>query len=190
VFWPTTCGLQLFPRLTGLLSATHAFRTHLEANGVYSDEVDHRVIDDLLETTPAGRKILGLGRMAIDIEMRAPDGRRVEFASIAFSEPAEIKRLAHELRIDAASDLPDLPPDAPRHIVSVTLRTPPGTPRHQSRDHLLRERSPRSVNPLTREVQTARPVSIFGQQQRQCDVHLASEFPMLRVDEQITGEAS
>lgn len=133
VFWPTTCGLQLFPRLTGLLSATHAFRTHLEANGVYSDEVDHRVIDDLLETTPAGRKILGLGRMAIDIEMRAPDGRRVEFASIAFSEPAEIKRLAHELRIDAASDLPDLPPDAPRHIVSVTLRTPPGTPRHQSR---------------------------------------------------------
>jgi hypothetical protein len=26
--------------------------------------------------------------------------------------------------VDAASDLPDLPTDAPQHIVSVTLRTP------------------------------------------------------------------
>ena len=40
---------------------------------------------------------------------------------------------------------------------------------------------PRSVNPLTGEVQTAPPVSIFGQQQRRCDVHLTSEFLMLRV---------
>ena len=40
---------------------------------------------------------------------------------------------------------------------------------------------PRSVNPLTGEVQTAHPVSIFGQQQRRCDVYLASEFLMLRV---------
>jgi len=40
---------------------------------------------------------------------------------------------------------------------------------------------PRSVNPLTGEVQTAPPVSIFGQQHRRCDVHLASEFLMLRV---------
>jgi hypothetical protein len=56
--------------------------------------------------------------------MRAPDDRRVEFISIAFSEPAEVRRLARELRIDAAGDLSDLPPDAPQHIVSVTLRTP------------------------------------------------------------------
>jgi len=124
VFWPTTYGLQLFPRLVGMLSATHALRTHLEANGLCPDEVDQRVIDELLQTMPAGRKILSLGRMVIDVEMRAPDDRRVELASIAFSEPAEIKRLAHEPRVDAASDLPDLPPDAPRHIVSVTLRTP------------------------------------------------------------------
>ena len=124
VFWPTTYGLQLFPRLSGMLTATHALTTHLEANGFVPDEADHRVIDDLLETTPAGRKILGIGRMAIDIEMRESNGRQVEFVSIAFSEPAEIRRLAHELGIDAAGDLPDLPPDAPRHIVSVRLPTP------------------------------------------------------------------
>jgi AraC-like DNA-binding protein len=40
---------------------------------------------------------------------------------------------------------------------------------------------PNSVNPLTGELQTAPNVSIFGQQQRRCDVHLASEFLMLRV---------
>jgi hypothetical protein len=124
VFWPTTNGLQLFPRLAGMLSATHALRMHLEARGLCSDKADHRVIDDLLETTPAGQKIKEIGRLVIDVEMRAPDNRRVGFESIAFSEPTEIKRLAHELRIEAASDLPDLPPDAPRHIVSVMLRTP------------------------------------------------------------------
>ncbi len=124
VFWPTTYGLQLFPRLAGMLSATHALRTHIEANDLCPDAVDESVIDESLETTPAGRKILGLGRTLIDVEMRAPDNGRVEFAWVAFSEPAEIKRLAHELRIDAADDLPDLPPDAPRHIVSVMLRTP------------------------------------------------------------------
>jgi hypothetical protein len=124
VFWPTTYGLQLFPRLAGMLSATHALRTHLEANGLCPDEADQRVIDELLETTPAGRRIIDIGRMVIDVEMRAPDDRRVEFASIAFSEPMEIKRLAQDMRIEAASDLPDLPSDAPRHIVSVMLRAP------------------------------------------------------------------
>src|SRR5688500_12591503 len=40
---------------------------------------------------------------------------------------------------------------------------------------------PKSVNPLTGEVQTASPVSTFGQQHQRCDVHLTSEFLMLRV---------
>jgi len=124
VFWPTTYGLQLFPRLAGMLSATHALRTHMEANDLCPDPADLRVIDELLETTPAGRKILDIGRTVADVEMRAPDNRRLEFVSVAFSEPAEITRLAHELRIDGASDLADLPPDAPRHIVSVMLRAP------------------------------------------------------------------
>jgi hypothetical protein len=124
VFWPTTYGLQLFPRLTGMLSAMHALKAHLEANGLCPDEVDQRMTDELLETTVAGRKIIDIGRMVVDVEMRAPDGRRVELASVAFSEPTEIKRLACEMRIDAASELPDLPTDAPQHIVSVTLRAP------------------------------------------------------------------
>lgn len=40
---------------------------------------------------------------------------------------------------------------------------------------------PSVVNPLTGEVDTAPPVSIFGQQSTRCNVHLASEFLMFRV---------
>ena len=40
---------------------------------------------------------------------------------------------------------------------------------------------PTSVNPLTGQAQTASPISIFGQQRQRCDVHLTSEFLMLRV---------
>jgi hypothetical protein len=134
VFWPTTYGLQLFPRLAGMLSAAHALSTHIEANDLCPDTVDEDVIDETLETTPAGRKILGLGRTLVDVEMRAPDSRRVELTWVAFTEPAEIRRLARELGVDAASDLPDLPPDAPQHIVSVMLRAPlrPVTGVHRS----------------------------------------------------------
>ena len=34
----------------------------------------------------------------------------------------EIQRLARSLGVDGAEDLPELPADAPRYIVSVTLR--------------------------------------------------------------------
>ncbi|MDF2774050.1 MAG: hypothetical protein K0S86_3547 [Geminicoccaceae bacterium] len=40
---------------------------------------------------------------------------------------------------------------------------------------------PTAVNPLTGHVQTASPVTIFGQQHQRWDVHLTSEFLMLRV---------
>ena len=122
IFWPTAHGLHLFPRLSGMLTAAHALRTDLDANGLCPDQMGNGDIDELLETTPAGQKVIDIGRMLSDVEMRAPDGRRMEFASIAFSDPMEVRRLARALRIAAADDLTDLPADAPRHIVSVTLR--------------------------------------------------------------------
>ena len=122
VFWPTTHGLQVFPRLSGMLTAAHALKTHLDANGLSPDEMHKGDVEELLETTPAGQRIIDIGRMLSDVEMRAPDGRRLEFASIAFSDPMEIQRLARSLRVGGADDLPELPADAPRYIVSVTLR--------------------------------------------------------------------
>ena len=79
-------------------------------------------IDGLLDATPAGKKIIDIGRMIADVEMRGPDGQRMEFASIAFSDVMELQRLVRELDGDSGEDLPDLPADAPRYIVSATLR--------------------------------------------------------------------
>jgi hypothetical protein len=124
-FWPTAYGLQVFPRLTGMLTAAHALKMHMDANGLSEDSMNGDQVEELLETTPAGQKVIDIGRMLSDVEMRAPDGSRLEFASIAFSDLMEVHQLARTLRLDAADDPSVLPPDAPRYIVSATLRHPP-----------------------------------------------------------------
>lgn len=122
IFRPTPYGLEVFPRLTGILTAGHALKTHLDANGLSPEEMEGSEIDELLDSTPAGQKIIDIGRMLSEVEMRAPDGRRLEFKSIAFSDLSEIQRLFHELDLGEGGKLRDLPPDAPRYIVSATLR--------------------------------------------------------------------
>lgn len=122
IFRPTAYGLEVFPRLTGILSAGYALKTHLEANGLSPEALEGGEIEELLDTTPAGQKIIDIGRMLSEVEMRAPDGRRLEFVSIAFSDLSEIQRLAREMQFGADNELADLPPDAPRYIVSATLR--------------------------------------------------------------------
>jgi hypothetical protein len=122
IFRPTAYGLEIFPRLSGILSAGHALKAHLEANGLDPEALEQHEIDDLLDTTPAGQKVLDIGRTLSEVEMRAPDGTRLEFASIAFSDLSELQRLVRELELGADSDLSDLPPDAPQYVVSATLR--------------------------------------------------------------------
>lgn len=122
IFWPTAHGLQVFPRLTGILTAGHALKTYMDANGLSEDEMEPKQIEELFETTPAGRKVIDIGRMLSDVEVRSPDGRRVEFASIAFIDSEEMRDMARELRHDTEDDLPDLPADAPRYMVSTTFR--------------------------------------------------------------------
>jgi hypothetical protein len=123
VFRPTAYGEEIFPRLSGTLTALHGIRADLKAKGVAPDAARGDEIADLFDTTPAGRKFLDIGRMLSEVEVRGPDGRRMEFASIAFSDPREIHRLMLELAIDGAEALEDLPPDAPHYVVSATFRT-------------------------------------------------------------------
>ena len=122
VFRPTAYGLELFPRLSGILAAGHALKAHLEANGLSPDEMNRQQIDELLDETPAGQQIIDIGRTISEVEMRAPDGQRLEFESIAFSDLAELERLVRELKVGAVDDLPDPTNTAPRYIVSATLR--------------------------------------------------------------------
>jgi hypothetical protein len=122
IFRPTAYGLEVFPRLSGILSAGHALKTHLEANGMDPENLEGNEIDDLLENTPAGQQIIDIGRMLSEVEVRSPDGSQLEFASIAFSDLVELQRLTLELKCDGAADLQELPADAPRYVVSATFR--------------------------------------------------------------------
>jgi len=122
VFRPTAYGLEVFPRLTGILSAGHALKTHLDANGLSPDEMEPYEIENLLDTTPAGQKIIDIGRTLSDVEIRAPNGLRMEFASIAFIDQEELRRVIREMQLSEARELVDPLLDAPRYIVSATLR--------------------------------------------------------------------
>jgi len=122
VFRPTQYGLQIFPRLTGILTAGHALKEYLDANGLDPDEMERHEIEKVLDTTPAGRKVIDIGRTLCDVELRASDGARLEFASIAFTDMLELHTFARELQTDRAGESSELSPDAPRYIVSATLR--------------------------------------------------------------------
>ncbi len=121
-FRPTAYGLELFPRLTGILSAGHQLTTYLEGEGLSADDMEAEDVERVFETTPAGRKIIDIGRALSAVEMRAPSGERIEFTSIGFSDLAELRSLMRDMDLAEKHDLDDLPDGAPRYIVSATIR--------------------------------------------------------------------
>lgn len=125
VFRPTSYGIGVFPRLTGILTAGHALKEHLDANGLVAEEMEKSEIEQVLDTTPAGRKIIDIGRALSDVEVRAADGRPLEFASIAFIDLAELKVLASKLGDADSIDPDEWPTDTPRYTVSATFTDPP-----------------------------------------------------------------
>jgi hypothetical protein len=138
IFRPTAYGLQVFPRLTGILSAGYALKTHLEAHGLDPENLEGAEIDELFDSTPAGAKILDIGRMLSEVEMRAPDGQRLEFASIAFTDLAELQQVLAEMNAGAEHGLRDRPLDASRYIVSATLRDASVSDRDTQSDRMRR----------------------------------------------------
>ena len=123
VFRPTPYGLDIFPRLTGILSAGHALETHLRENGLSLDDMERAEIDHLFDTNPAGQKIIDIGRMLSEVEIQAPNGDRKDFKQIAFIDQLEWKRVGKMLKDPAAKvEVEDWPAGVPRYIVSVTLR--------------------------------------------------------------------
>lgn len=122
LFSPTAYGLEIFPRLTGIFTAGHELKTYLDDNGLSAEEMEKEAIEQVLDATPAGRKIIDIGRALSDVEMRAADGKRMEFTSIGFSDLMELRSLLHDMDLDSKHTLDDLPADAPRYIVSATIR--------------------------------------------------------------------
>jgi hypothetical protein len=120
-FHPTPYGLEIFPRISGILSMGHALKAHLEANGLDEEEMDKDQVIDLLENTPVGQRIIDLGKTLSEVEVHAADGTRLSFSSIAFSDLLELQRLARELDTGSAEDLGKIEHDGPRYIVSATF---------------------------------------------------------------------
>ena len=121
VFHPTAYGLDIFPRLTGILSAGHALETHLRDNGLSLDHMERAEVEHLFDTNPAGQKIIDIGRMLSEVEIQAPNGDRKEFEQIAFIDQLDWKRMA-KLLSDPEAEVEEWPPGVPRYVVSVTLR--------------------------------------------------------------------
>ena len=108
-FDPTPYGLELFPRLTGILTAGHELKSYLEANGLSPEEMSREEIETIFETNPAGQKVIDIGRTLSEVEMRDPDGSRLEFVSIGFSDLLEFKTLALEMDGGEKTELVTLP---------------------------------------------------------------------------------
>ena len=120
VFRPTAHGLALFPYLSGMLAVANEFKLHLDSINRSADDLSDEEIREIFDTTPLGKKVLDIGRTLSEVEVRSPEGHRKEFASIAFSDLHEMKRLARDP--NAAPSEEEAPPDGPRYMVSATFR--------------------------------------------------------------------
>ena len=124
VFRPTPYGVEILPRLGGTLSAGHDLKTYLDANGLDPDEMERDEIEQLLDTNPAGQKIIDVGRMLSEVEMRAGDGQRMEWASIAFMDVEEMQEFFRTLNGRSGVRPLRLTAQPARYVVSATLREP------------------------------------------------------------------
>lgn len=121
VFRPTRYGLEVFPRLTGMLTAAADLKDEMKRRGIRDFEAEDAA-PDLFASTDAGKKVVDIGRHLSEVEIRDPSGARVEFASIAFMDLMELDALSR--RLVGGTDNPGFAsdPDAPRYIVSATFR--------------------------------------------------------------------
>lgn len=122
VFAPTPYGRRLLPRLCGIMTAASDLKDELERRGVDPDEAAPEEIDRLFETTPAGARILDIGHVLSEVELRDPVGARIVVASMGFMDLAELATLSQKLASGKMPDIRQLPPGAPEFLVSVTLR--------------------------------------------------------------------
>jgi hypothetical protein len=79
-------------------------------------------LEDLFENTAAGAHIVDIGRVLSDVELRAPNGRTLPFASMGFLDLSELASLSRRVGCNETMDFHPLPPHAPEFLVSVTLR--------------------------------------------------------------------
>lgn len=121
-FRPTAYGRRLLPRMCGILTAAADMKDELNRRGVDPDDMPPEELEDLFENTAAGAHIVDIGRVLSDVELRAPNGRTLPFASMGFLDLSELASLSRRVGCNETMDFHPLPPHAPEFLVSVTLR--------------------------------------------------------------------
>lgn len=124
VFRPTAHGRRLLPRLCGILSASADLKDELLRRGIDPDDPPPESVHDVLETTAAGARVLDVGRVLSEVELRTPTGVPMRVASMAFMDLAELSSLTTRLDCSRTVDHEAVPPRVAEFIVSVTLREP------------------------------------------------------------------
>lgn len=122
VFIPSAYGRELFPRLTGVLTAQLDLDTELRSRGLEPEKMDPNDIREFFDTTEPGRKFLDVGRALSEVEIRDPRGKPLAFERLAFLDPAELKGLMARAGTNDSAAQEALDADDRQVIVSVTFR--------------------------------------------------------------------
>lgn len=122
VFQPTEHGFEVLPRLTGLLSAALGLKQAMERRGISHEDADADAVIDLLENTAEGQKVVEHAKALDALELRDPDGHRVDFTSIAVSDLHELRQLSAELQLSENTAIASGECDeGPQYVISATF---------------------------------------------------------------------
>ena len=113
IFRPSPSGMAVLPQITGMFAASLAFMRVVERN----KPSDQDTALALLEKTPEGRALIDHAKVIEQLELRDPDGNRLDIESIAVSNLQELAALAaSKLGRNMLGDVP------PKFLISVTVR--------------------------------------------------------------------
>jgi hypothetical protein len=137
IFQATSYGERIFPKLKGALTACAGIKEHVVNRGLDPERLSSDDVDEALESSAGGQAFREIGRTLFHVEIRDPQGRTLEYTQIAFMDLDELQALSRRLGTPGPPE--DLPPDAPRYIVSARLKSakdwrPPAVPALRSRD--------------------------------------------------------
>lgn len=128
MFRPTAYGRLVLPRLCGMLTAMAELKDEVVRRGLDIDDVPPDTFEELFGTTAAGAHIVDVGRVLSEVELHAPSGRIVEFASMGFMDLGELASLSRKLCGEELVKPSEGPASVPEFLVSVTLRKPDRSP--------------------------------------------------------------
>jgi hypothetical protein len=94
VFQPATSGMMLLPALTAMGPAVLDLKTMFKREHLSEDDAEHdpdRVME-IFERSPEGQRVIASAKAIEQLELRAPNGRVLEFESILVSDLTEWSR--------------------------------------------------------------------------------------------------